>query len=89
MIYIELCLLLLILSLIFQFDCQSRTLSSIQHGTRTKKIEFSSIISYQSEASTQFFFSFLRHLCFCSFLLCSYGGEVCSGMCGIGQTVLI
>ena len=32
-----------------QFDFQSQSLSSIQHGTRTKKLEFSDIKDFQSE----------------------------------------
>ncbi len=32
-----------------QFDFLSQTLCSIQHGTRTKKVEFMDITGYQSE----------------------------------------
>ena len=35
----------------FQFDFQSQVLSSIQHGTRTKKVEFTDITGYTSEVS--------------------------------------
>lgn len=34
---------------LFQFDFQSQVLSSIQHGTRTKKVEFTDITGYTSE----------------------------------------
>ena len=34
-----------------QFDFSSQTLSSIQHGTRTKKVDFREISSYQSDVS--------------------------------------
>ena len=36
---------------LFQFDFQSQVLSSIQHGTRTKKVEFTDITGYTSEVS--------------------------------------
>lgn len=32
-----------------QYDFQSQVLSSIQHGVRTKKVEFTEITGYQSE----------------------------------------
>ena len=34
---------------LLQFDFQSQMLSSIQHGNRTKKVEFTDITGFQSE----------------------------------------
>ena len=34
-----------------QFDFQSQTLCSIQHGTKTKKVKFTDVTGYQSEVS--------------------------------------
>ncbi len=40
-----------------QFDFQSQSLSSIQHGVRTKRVEFTDITGYQSEVMADLFTS--------------------------------
>jgi hypothetical protein len=50
--------------LILQFDMMSRTLSCIQHGTRTKKLEFNEITSYNSEDSLRLIITFTNNTTF-------------------------
>ena len=57
---------------LFQFDFQSQVLSSIQHGTRTKKVEFTDITGYTSEVSDHLggivMSSYLKYTFFVAFI---------------------